>query len=119
MTREMAHLALGAGAVFDLQDFQSADFRKEQLCNQAAAEFLLSRNAPDKMSTKFSDGTESHGFTVHHLEACPIVAHYRKIAPGPTRFCALIMRKCLADLGAALLFPRIIAGLTAQDLWDW
>lgn len=41
LTHELAHLFLGSSAAFDLRGMQPADDPTEQLCNQAAAEFLV------------------------------------------------------------------------------
>ncbi|MCL0081050.1 ImmA/IrrE family metallo-endopeptidase [Peptococcaceae bacterium] len=41
LAHELAHILIGSSGVFDLHDLQPADDPKEQLCNQAAAEFLV------------------------------------------------------------------------------
>ena len=41
LAHELAHLFLGSSAAFDLRGMQPADDPTEQLCNQAAAEFLV------------------------------------------------------------------------------
>ena len=41
LAHELAHLLLGSSAAFDLRGMQPADDPTEQLCNQAAAEFLV------------------------------------------------------------------------------
>ena len=41
LAHELAHLFLGTSAAFDLRGMQPADDPTEQLCNQAAAEFLV------------------------------------------------------------------------------
>ena len=44
LAHELAHLFLGISAAFDLRGMQPADDPTEQLCNQAAAEFLVPSN---------------------------------------------------------------------------
>ena len=52
LAHELAHLFLGSSAAFDLRGMQPAEDPTEQLCNQAAAEFLV---PSDLMRTAWHD----------------------------------------------------------------
>lgn len=79
LAHEMAHLILGSSAAFDLRGMLPAEDKIEQLCNQAAAEFLVPRLEFEALWPKLPQGEERFQAAARHFKVSVIVVARRAL----------------------------------------
>lgn len=77
LAHEMAHLWLGRGGIFSLDELQPADDETEEFCNRVAAEFLVPAAQLQKSWQEAAADKEPFQFLAKRFKVSPIVAARR------------------------------------------
>lgn len=79
IAHELAHIWLGASAVFDLYQLQPSHHKIERICNQVAAEFLVPEKEFLEMWPRFKDKPEKFQSLARHFKVSEIVIARRAL----------------------------------------
>lgn len=79
LAHELAHVWLGSSASFDLRELQPADDQSEQLCNQAAAEFLVPANQLQDLWPSAGEEREPFQAIARRFKVSEVVAARRAL----------------------------------------
>ena len=122
LAHELAHLFLGSSAAFDLRGMQPADDPTEQLCNQAAAEFLVPSDLlrdtwhDVRVETPVFQAIASR-FKVSEVVAARRALDLRLIVPGTSSGISIAKTRAvgvLRRLGAAISMLTRTSGLVGH-----
>lgn len=79
LAHELAHVFFGSSAAFDLREMQPANEPTEQICNRAAAEFLIPERELHRIWDSIKDSPEPFQVIARHFKVSAIVAARRSL----------------------------------------
>lgn len=82
LAHELAHVFLGSSAAFDLREMQPADEPSEQICNKAAAEFLVPHQELHKIWNSIKKGNNPFQEIAKHFKVSELVVARRTLDLG-------------------------------------